>query len=644
MADGCNLNTSSNMKKYLYLLLFALTATSCTEIINNAGGGNESAEICIIADAQKCNDSRVAIDGNITRWEVGDRITVALNGVGIQYTEFAIKDTSDISEDGKRAKFRGVVPTGDYYGITAIYPAVEETNNTVLLNRNAADNIFMMANIYDENTPVISVKNGKNSDLPITFEHLMHKMDINISFVEEVSYNNIAVEISATSCGKTVDFTQSQRYDFINEDTTIVETAPSIEADSNNTTLTTMLFPVEEMEDMVFNFAVYVDGAKQYDVRKPESGSYDKLAMHAGMTTSVNLELGNNVTCSVAMECEVEAKGLYATANLSDIAYLANGEEQDIHILKLEYARKNSEEWVGHEFASNAIKNGTLSQRIPLSDDDYLAENSDYKLRVTLYPTNSDFEPITSEEFEFKTISAEVTADITTPNVNISVDKLNITISNTTVYYDGLNIPDYGEVAYEFTYRKSGSNLWESLSPVELSGNGYSGAYDVTLFEEGATYEIIGRVIVNSTWVFESEAVSIAIPKSNTPTPPITGDANTTELAGQWHLTSWRGAEPAFDVYLSITEDGVVSLFQRIDSRLWETFYSTVGYDGGVITGVYTDGVAWGTSYYVTIDGDTMTWVDVTDSSDISIYTRCTLPDFTNPDIRVTSSTIERFL
>ena len=345
-------------------------------------------------------------------------------------------------------------------------------------------------------------------------------------------------------------------------------------------------------------------------------------------------------------ECNVEAKGLYATANLSHIAYMVDGKEQDIHILKLEYALQNTQEWVGYEFAGNTIKNGTLSQRIPFNEDEYLTENSDYKLRVTLYPTNSDYEPITCDEFEFRTKSAEVTANITTPIVNITDDKLNISIANATVLYDGINIPN-GEVAYEFAYRKSGSSLWEDLSPVELNGEGFSGTYDITLFEEGATYEIIGRVTVNGTWVFKTEAVSTTIPQSETPTPPappVTGDADTKAIAGEWHLIEWRGTVPAFDVYLSISEDGVVTLWQRIESRLWETFYSTVSFDGSIIAGKYTDGVAWAASYSVTIDGDTMTWTNTADKTEVSIYTRCTLPDFTNPDIRTYAAEGRRFL
>ena len=56
-------------------------------------------------------------------------------------------------------------------------------------------------------------------------------------------------------------------------------------------------------------------------------------------------------------------------------------------------------------------------------------------------------------------------------------------------------------------------------------------------------------------------------------------------------------------------------------------FYSNVGYENGIISGVYTDGVAWSASYYVAVDSDTMTWTDTADATDISVYTRAELPD-----------------
>lgn len=637
------------MKRYLYIILFALLGVSCDTVIDDIIG-SELVEICVIADADECTDNRVNVDGNITKWEVGDRITLVLTSYGYQTIELEIKSSADISNSGKRAKFRGTVPTGKYYGVTAFYPAVPVSGMEATLDRNREDNIFMMSEIMDENKPVLNVKAGEKVELPIAFEHLMHKVDFNIILDESVSYDEIAVTMNAERNGEPLEFVESKSFDLLFHTMSDKSKVNSITVSGNTPKLSTMLFPMENTAGVAFNFDVYLDGVKRYEVRKPESGTIDNIAMHAGMYTTVNLDLSNNkeAECRAEMDCSVDARGVWAELEFSNIAYLVDDEPADIFKLKLEYARANSNEWIGCDFTSDVIINGVFEYCIPFEGMAYLEENSDYMCRLTLYPKDSNnYQPITSEPFKFNTKSAVVTADISAPQVNISEEKLNISVANATVYYDGIYIPNYGNVAYEFAYRKSGSNQWESLSTVTYNNSGYSGAYDVTLFEEGATYEIIGRVTVNSAWVFESEAATITIPNGDTPTPPtppVDGEADTTAIAGDWHLTSWRGAEPSFDIYLSITTDGVISLYQRLDSRLWETYYSTVGFEDSVISGTYTDGIAWGTSYYVTINGDTMTWVDVTDSSDISIYTRCTLPDFTNPDIRVTSNTIERFL
>ena len=115
-------------------------------------------------------------------------------------------------------------------------------------------------------------------------------------------------------------------------------------------------------------------------------------------------------------------------------------------------------------------------------------------------------------------------------------------------------------------------------------------------------------------------------------------------MAGVWHLTEWRGAVPSFDIYLDITTDGVVTLWQRMESREWECFYSTAAFEDGLLCGTYTDGAAWGASYSVTISGDTMTWVDANDSTDISVYTRSELPNIESAAATRSANIGERFL
>lgn len=336
---------------------------------------------------------------------------------------------------------------------------------------------------------------------------------------------------------------------------------------------------------------------------------------------------------------EVEAKGLMATINFSDVAYLADGNAEDINVIKIEYARLESDEWIAKEFAGSEIANGKISKLIPFEGKDYLEESSDYKLRVTLYPENSDYEPVTSEVFEFKTSYAEVTAKIAKPTLKVEDENVSVLVENIEVFYDGIAAEKYKSgtpIEYLICYRIKDTKLW---TEIEVSAT--NGDIRATFpAEEGKTYEVEARIIAGAkSEVRLSEIAEIEVPVSTPPTPPVGGGGDTSDIAGTWHLTQWRGAEPSFDVYLSITEDGIVTLWQRIESREWQRYYSTAVIENGVISGTYTDGVAWGASYNVTLGNETMTWVNTADSDDISVYSRAELPEGFTPAQSATRTT-----
>lgn len=351
-------------------------------------------------------------------------------------------------------------------------------------------------------------------------------------------------------------------------------------------------------------------------------------------------------TCEIKCDAEVEANGFTASITLSNVEYLVDGVAQEIKSVKLEYARKRSElEWV------EVNMTGKQSVTLPEEGGVYLDESSRYLYRVTITPANSEFEPITTDESEFETEYAEVTAEFSKPNVAIVGDNIEIEVESVKVWFDGVERPDYHYLEYYVYYREMGGEqyYWENKAEVELNDGGISLSLALVSFEPGKEYEFAGAVVAGAERkVRLSEVVTITIPKDDTPTPPtppVGGDADTSDLVGTWHLTQWRGATPSFDVYMTITEDGVVSLWQRLESREWELFYSTLTFDGGIISGVYTDGVAWSASYYVAVDSDTMTWTDTADATDVSVYTRSELPTGIPMSQSVaTRSSSERFL
>ena len=351
---------------------------------------------------------------------------------------------------------------------------------------------------------------------------------------------------------------------------------------------------------------------------------------------------------SISCSAEVAPKGLMATVNLSDVAYLADNEPQDIHVLKFEYSRQSPEEWFAYEFSGSALDGGAMRIELPFEDCDYLVENRNYSFRVTIYPANGDYEPITSDIFSFKTNYAEVTANIATPQLSIDGEGIHAVVENIEVFYDGVAAELYEEgytIEYYFNYRKKDAEQWSQIKAYDEMGD-IRITIPASELEEGATYEVEVRIVAGAQRkVRQSEVAEITVPVSTPPTPPVGGEGDTSTITGTWHLTSWRGAEPSFDIYLDITEDGVVTLWQRLERREWECFYSNATIENGIITGRYTDGVMWGASYNVTVADTTMTWVDTTDATDISVYTRSSLPEgLATAAKRASVAAKERFL
>lgn len=153
-----------------------------------------------------------------------------------------------------------------------------------------------------------------------------------------------------------------------------------------------------------------------------------------------------------------------------------------------------------------------------------------------------------------------------------------------------------------------------------------------TLFTEGFTITLTdntGREVTHST----SKRVAI---ERNVIRPMAAievsflgneGEQTFSAISGSWKLNEWRGTTPNFEVYLEIEEDGSVALWQKIAIREWSHYTSSATLEGDTISGVYSDGIAWSTSYNIALEEDTMTWTSSSDANDISLYVRATLPE-----------------
>lgn len=336
---------------------------------------------------------------------------------------------------------------------------------------------------------------------------------------------------------------------------------------------------------------------------------------------------------SISCNAEVDAKGLFATVHLSDVAYLVNEEPQQIAFIKVEYARQNESGWNYIEATGSSIKNGKIEFTIPQSGEEYLVENRSYNYRVTITPSNSDYKAITTDNFSFKTEYAEVSAEFSTPILSYGDEGISARVNSVEVYFDGISAEEYDSsypIEYSFRYRKKGANNWDKVEAEVLNG-GIQANIPASKLIKGATYEVTASITAGAQKQMCETSISyITIPTDETPDtpevpePPTGGD--TSAIKGVWHLAEWRGTTPPFEVYLDITATGGITLYQRMENNYWEVFQSSAYINGGVISGVYTDYTSWGASYAITIDNDSMTWVDTADSEDISRYTRSELP------------------
>lgn len=343
-------------------------------------------------------------------------------------------------------------------------------------------------------------------------------------------------------------------------------------------------------------------------------------------------------------ECIIEPMGVVAYALLDGVSFTLDGVESPLAKVEFKYALASSNgEWTTVMISPEDVEKNF---KIPAEDEPYLQENSDYNYSVTLYPEDTAYESYTLNG-EFTTTEARLTSDVELPTIMATNDAIHLSSKVPTLFVDGEVIPDYGTTVYKFYY--TNYNGHEGYIDAVCADGVMSATAALSMFEEGVTYNFRTCMEVNDMILLLSGDAPYTIPVVETPTPPappVSGDADTSDLAGSWHLTEWRGTEPSFDVYLSISEDGVVTLWQRIESREWEQFISVVGFENGIISGQYSDGVAWSTSYSVALADNTMTWIDTTDSTDISVYTRSELPDtLPSTATATTRSTVsERFL
>ena len=103
------------------------------------------------------------------------------------------------------------------------------------------------------------------------------------------------------------------------------------------------------------------------------------------------------------------------------------------------------------------------------------------------------------------------------------------------------------------------------------------------------------------------------------------GTSNASDIDGQWHIIEWNNETPEFDVYIEF-KAGKFSIYQQVYSVFFEKFEGSYNVSNGVVTGTYTDGSNWACGYKFEVAGSELTLKSQEDTSIVSVYKKCTIP------------------
>ena len=100
-------------------------------------------------------------------------------------------------------------------------------------------------------------------------------------------------------------------------------------------------------------------------------------------------------------------------------------------------------------------------------------------------------------------------------------------------------------------------------------------------------------------------------------------------LPGNWELTGMEAASKSvttggvvISVYLSFGADGSFALYQQLGEGRFRYFDSTWSVADDKLTGVYSDGTAWGTSYDFEVTESSLVLTD-SKGGDSYTYSKC---------------------
>lgn len=118
------------------------------------------------------------------------------------------------------------------------------------------------------------------------------------------------------------------------------------------------------------------------------------------------------------------------------------------------------------------------------------------------------------------------------------------------------------------------------------------------------------------------------------------GGGNISEegLIGEWQLKTWNNEDSPVDIYLGLKKDGSFELYQRSYTVFYELYTGSFSVSNGVLSGVYSDGEAWGSTYSfaLTSEDKILTLTSNSKPAVESVYERSEIPAVVREEAELT--------
>ncbi len=105
-------------------------------------------------------------------------------------------------------------------------------------------------------------------------------------------------------------------------------------------------------------------------------------------------------------------------------------------------------------------------------------------------------------------------------------------------------------------------------------------------------------------------------------------------IVGDWNITGISTKAATLDgvhvdIWLSFREDKTFMLYQKVGQGRYASYSGTWTLAGAILSGKYSDGKAWGTSYEVSLENNDTALILAGDSGETDTFKKGTIP----PDV-----------